>query len=53
MIFFVMATVAFVLSLFYILAGFKSTRDYASVFYETFFILMLGHGLFSVIKLFI
>lgn len=53
MIFFVMAGVAFVLSLFYIVAGFKSTGDYASVFYETFFILMLDHGLFSVIRLFL
>lgn len=53
MIFFVMAVAAFLLTIIYILSGMFPKRAYALIYYETFFILMLGHGLFSVIQLFI
>lgn len=53
MIFFVMAVIAYILTIVYVLSGLSPKKEYALIYYETFFVLMLGHGLFSVIKLFI
>lgn len=48
MIFFVMTVLALVLSLLYKYSGiFPAEKKYINIFYETFFMLMLGYGLHS------